>query len=168
VTGTDPLSNVYFAHFSDTGTSVFTARVGVTDPSVTDFQFGLFSSSTALGATYPTTYLYNTWHRVVSTYEFSTGLQEMWVDPDPTKGPYDQAGGQVPYVSFTGSASSAIKAYAFRQATVSPTTGESQQTIDNLAVGNSSADWPDVASPCPEPATLALFVMGGLALLRRR
>jgi len=169
VTGTDPLSAVYFAHFSDAGTSLFQARVGVYDPSVIDFQFALFSGSTAIAATYPTLIAYNTWHRVVTTYEYSTGIQELWVDPDPTKGPYDQANGQVPFVSFTGTTSTGIKAYCFRQATVSPTSGVSQQTIDNLAVGNALTDWPDVASPCiPEPATLSLLALGAFALLRRR
>jgi len=167
VTGTDPLSNVYFAHFKDSGTSNFVARVGVTDPSVTDFQVALFSASSTVGATWPTPLLYNTWHRIVTSYEFTTGLQEMWVDPNPALGPYDP--GQVTPISWTGFASTAIEDYSFRQATITPTSGVSQQTIDNLAVGNNISDWPDVASPCiPEPATLSLLALGAFALLRRR
>lgn len=162
VTGTDPLTNVYFAHFSDAGTSAFQSRVGVTDPSVTDFQLGLFSSGTTVAVVWPTPLLYDNWYRVVTAYEFDTGLNEMWIDPDPTKGPYDP--GQVPVVSYAGSALTGIKAYAFRQAS-----GNSTQRIDNLFVGNNVADWPVVASPCiPEPTTLALLAIGGLALVRRR
>lgn len=163
VTGADPLGNVYFAHFKDAGTGNFTARVGVTDPTVTDFQFGLFSASTTVGATWATPILFDTWHRVVTAYTFDSGLQEMWVDPDPTKGPYDV--GQVAPISLTLWPSIAIEDYSFRQA--SPT-GASYQTIDNLAVGNNISDWPAVASPCiPEPATLALLGLAALMIRRR-
>lgn len=163
VTGTDPLSTVYFAGFKDAGTSNYAGRVGVVDtPDVTNFQFGLFSGSTAVAATWATPMLFDTWHRIVTSYEYNTGLQEMWVDPDPTKGPYDV--GQVPVISYIGYTNTALQTYAFRQAS-----GNSQQTIDNLAVGNNISDWAEIASPCiPEPATVALLGLAGLVLLRRR
>jgi hypothetical protein len=167
VTGTNPLSTVYFAGFKDAGTANYAARVGVVDnPDVTNFSIALFSGSTAVAATWPTPLLFGDWHRIVTAYTFNSGLQEMWVDPNPLLGPYDV--GQVTPISYTGYASTAVQTYAFRQATVSPTAGVSQQTIDNLAVGNNVTDWYSVAAPCPEPASLVLLCLAGLMIRRRK
>ncbi len=164
-TGTDPVGAVYFAHFSDTGTSVFTARVGVVDATA-DYRFAIFASSTGIAATYPVDYLFGTWHRVVTSWEYNTGTTKMWIDPDPALAEDDPL--QVPSISatITNDANRAIMAYALRQASVPTGTQPTTETLDNLAVGTLFSE---VASACiPEPATLGLLMMGGLAAFRRR
>jgi hypothetical protein len=161
VTGADPVGSVYFAHFSDTGTATFTSRIGVTDAAA-DYKLGIFTGSTAVGATYPTELAFNTTHRVVVSYAYDTGVSEMWVDPVASLGENDPGQAAKISATVTNDLNKAIKAFAFRQATVPTGTQASTQVVDDLVVATSFAE------AVPEPATLVLLSLGTVALLRRR
>ena len=147
VSGADPVGAVYFAHFMVSGSSTFTTRVGVVD-AVADFQFALFSGATIVAAWYPTDYAFNTWHRVVTSYAYDTGISEMWVDPNPALGENDPS--QVPKISATISVdlTRSVNTYALRQAGVPADSQVSSQTLDNLTIATTFAE------AAPEPALL--------------
>ncbi len=155
VTGADPVTSTYFAHFSDAGTSAFAGRVGVID-GTSDFKFAIFSGSTATAAVYPTETTFGSTHTVVVSYNYDDGLTQLWVDPVAGLGENDL--GQAAKISGTLVAATAIKAFAFRQAG-----GNTVEVIDDLVVGTS---WADVV--VPEPTAIAFLGLGGLTLLRRR
>jgi hypothetical protein len=150
VTVTSNNANVYFAFFRDNGTG-FTARTGVTTPTATgDFTFALFSgnSTTPIVTTGLGDFMYGQRYRVVTAYDYTSGTTDLWVNP------VNESSSKIEIVAYPATA---IKNYAFRQATGST----SVQTIDNLVVGTSFSE------VVPEPATMFLLAIGGLALLRR-
>lgn len=145
IVGSASTGKDYFAHFIQ-GTSNFAARVGVSIGSGGKFAFGL------LGVTqYPeqlTGFHYNLEqvYRVVSSYEYSSGLCTLWVD-----------GTQV--LTQNWFANNANTAYALRQGS----SGALRLTVDNLVVATTFAE-----AAIPEPATMALLGLGGLLAVVRR
>lgn len=134
----------YFAHFLQ-GTSNFAARVGVSMGTGGKFAFGLLGTTTypeqLTGYDYDVEQLY----RVITSYNFSTGLCTMWID-----------GNQIlTHQWYTGNANTA---YAFRQGS----SGALRLTVDNLIVATS---YDEVV---PEPATMLLLGLGGILSLVRR
>ena len=137
---TDLASNgtgdVYFAHFIKTGSTTFVSRVGVTaSTSGGDYTFALFTGpTTGLGG-----FNYGTKYRVVTSYDFSSGVSKLWVNP---------ANYSDTSIQITSSTGIAVSAFAFRQnGNIATSSG---QTIDNLIVGTTFAE------VVPEPATLLL------------
>ena len=152
----------YFAHFKTSGT-YYGAKVYDAPPNVAgnDFTFGFQAAGGGEDASafWPTDFQYGTCHRIVVSYEFDTGNGEMWVDPICELGPDGN-----PKLTDTGYDSNTFIAFAFRQDNYGDP--DPTQKIDDLLVGTSFAE---VCVPCvPEPGTLALLALGGLALLRRR
>lgn len=146
--------NVYFAHFKDSGTFNFAARIFITSNTLNDYTLGLSGSSSAIGATWASGLTFGTSYRVVSSYDFDTGGVELWVAP------VNQGSTSI---TTSGTAAFAISSYALRQA--SPSAGTSSQTVDNLCVAD---NFTDALNCTPEPATLALLGLGAMALIRRR
>jgi hypothetical protein len=140
----------YFMHFIDMGTSFYGPRLDIqTDGAGFDFGFSGVSSYPAVYDTTPRSL--DTWYRVVFAYSYDTGITKLWVDPSA-----GDAGS--PLITGTFFTAEAFDGIAFREAS----TGSAKQTIDNILVGRAFSD------VIPEPATLLLLSVGGLALLRRR
>jgi hypothetical protein len=153
-TSGDTPTNVYFAHFKDTGTD-FTVRTFITAFAGADFTFGLSPAGSAPDATWATGLTYGQTYRVVGAYNSDTLENRLWVDP------LTEASTSL---SATDSAANAVSGFALRQATAN-----TSQLITNLAVGTS---FNDVVSPVPEPSSIALAGCGiglaGIAAYRRR
>ena len=158
VTGSDKVATTdYFAHFLQT--SNFGGKAFVTQaPDSKDFTFGFSASSggATTSGVWSTGFDFNSVHTVVVSYDYNTGTGSMWVDPIYSLGPggnasiYDGNGAHPLY---------AMTAFAFRQSSLTTC----NQYVDNLMVGSS---WNDVV--VPEPATLGLLALGGLAVMARR
>lgn len=145
VVGADSLGKDYFAHFLQ-GTSNFAARVGVDIASGGKFAFGLMGTSSYPGALTEYVYDVEKTYRVVTSYNYSTGLCTMWVD-----------GTQV--LTQNWYTNNANTAYAFRQGNG----GSLDLTVDNLVVATTLQE-----ASVPEPATMVLLGLGGIAAIVRR
>jgi hypothetical protein len=143
-------TSVYFAMFLQ-GTTIFDGRLYVTSFSGSDFTFGIGGSS--LGPTWASGFSFNTVNKIVVSYDYTSKNATLWVNPTSS--------GSTSITYNTGY-SDAVTAIAFRQAA-----GNSVETIDNLVVGTTFND----VVPVPEPSTVALGLVGGLAglvALRRK
>jgi hypothetical protein len=143
---------VYFAHFKDETTSNFSSRVFVTPPTAGgNFQFGLSGSASAVGTLWGSDSSFGATYRVVTSYDYDSGLSELWINPVNIGSTS---------ISNAGFAATDHQTYALRQSA-----GDSTQNVDNLCVATSF----DEALHCiPEPGTLSLVGLGVVALLRRR
>lgn len=120
-------SAVYFAHFKDDSTSNFNSRVFVVPPTgAGDYTIGLSGSSGTVQATWASDLTFGVTYRVVTSYNFDSGLSQLWVNPVDINSTS---------ISNTGATSNDISTYALRQAT--PASGSSTQTVDNLCVATS-------------------------------
>ncbi|MFH1418967.1 MAG: PEP-CTERM sorting domain-containing protein [Planctomycetota bacterium] len=145
-------TNVYFGMFL-TGTSYFTSRIWVTAPaSDGDFRLCLSNDNSmtdADGEVFTGDLDFGTTYRVVSYYDYDAQAGKLWIDPVDESSPG--------FLATDPGYSNASFGYAFRQSS-----GNSTQTIDNLIVATTFDE------AVPEPATIAMLLIGGLALRRRR
>lgn len=147
-------SDIYFAHFKNAAT-YFSAKTGITASGTDDFTFALFGYGTDA---YPGGFGFGECHRVVTSYDFDSGISEMWIDPDCDLDENDPL--QVPKITSASYTGTAAVAYAFRQSDANST-----QDIDNLLVGTG---FDEVCCPCiPEPSSLLLLALAGLVIRRR-
>jgi hypothetical protein len=145
-------NDVYFAH-TYVNSTTFPSRVFVTSFGGADFTFGLGNATASPTAIWASGFTFGTTNRAVLSYNFDTGLSELWINPTSPASPK---------ISFSAAVTQGLTAFGFRQGT--PTTG-SDQVIDNLRVGTTFDD-----ALIPEPGSLALAATGliGLAGLGRR
>jgi|GEM_PF-6412955 len=145
-------NGLYLAHFKDSGFA-FRGRTGIVAPTGGgDFGLAINANSSALGsgATWPADLSFDTWYRVVISWDAATGASELWVNPTLETDPK---------IMHTGaSTGDLIEAIALRQS--NDFTG--MQKIDNIVAGNTFRD------VVPEPASLMLLGLAGLGLFRRR
>lgn len=144
VTGTVAASNVYFAHFKDSGTG-FNARAFVAAPvDGGDFTFGIADTTGTPDATFTSDFSYGTTYRLFGEYNFDTGLSALWINDPSTK-----------IFSENADVGQAMEAFAFRQAG-----GNTGMVIDNLVI-----------TAVPEPgsfAVLGIITASGVAARFRR
>jgi hypothetical protein len=146
-------SGLYLAHFKNDGFN-FRARTGVVQPPG-GRGWGLAingdNSNLGAGATWPSDLMFDTWYRVVISWDAGTGEAELWLNPTVQTDPS---------ITHTGASfGDLIEGFALRQS--NDYTGF--QGIDNVFVGRTFGD-----VVVPEPASLLLLSLGGLVLLRRR
>ncbi len=143
---------LYLAHFKNEGFN-FRGRTGVVQPPAgRGFGLAINADSSALGAgaTWPSDLMFDTWYRVVISWDAGTGESELWLNPTLETDPsINQTGG------FSGDL---IETISLRQS--NDYTGF--QRIDGAVAGRTFDD------VVPEPASLMLLGLGGLALVRRR
>ncbi len=132
----------YIAHFKDTGTSNFYARVWV-GASGSTFTFGLSATSCACNANcvpvfWPTPLLYDHDYTVAISYNPVTGGAELWVDPVLETDPkITSSGPPTPTI--------ALSAFALRESASAPTACPAGNfawgySVDNLGVGTTFDD----------------------------
>lgn len=135
VTGT-----TYFAHFKDTGTSNFVARVYVT-PAGNTFTFAITVSSANLPTflvPWTSALSFDTFYNIVIDYDAAAGTADMWVNPANSSSP------KVTSSTSSGTTTgTVVSAFALRQGT---TTGLPTQSpwwsfvVDNIGVGTTFDD----------------------------
>jgi hypothetical protein len=151
------VQDVYFGMFL-TGTSAFDARVWMTAPATSGYRLAL-SNDNALdgdGEAFTGDLAFGTTYRVVTKYDYDGKSAKLWINP------VDESSASISATD--PGLSDASFAYAFRQAG-----GNTTQVIDNLYV-STTFDGANTGVEIPEPATAALAMIVGLALvgLRRR
>ena len=152
----------YFAHFKDSGTFNFAARVYVA-PSGGTFTFGLSVGSCGSGCTvalWPTALNYNQWYTVAIMYDAAAGSAKLWVDPAGEGSlsiSHNTWSGTVSQVGFQ------LSAFALRQSSSGVPSGTSAWTynVDNIQVGDLFSDL------CPSPTGAASSTWGRLKTLYR-
>ena len=152
----DP-NGLYLAHFKD-AEFAFRGRVGIVQPFAgRGWSLAINADSSALGAgaTWPRELDFETWYRVVISWDAGTGESRLWVDPT-----FETSPSAVHIGTATGDL---IESFVLRQSNAFTGT----QMIDNVFVGRSFND-----VVIPAPASLVLFAMAGLTglggLARRR
>jgi hypothetical protein len=163
VTVSGPVSAAdYFAAFYRLlgGQNYFPSKVGVTTSAGSDFTFYLHQGAGSTQSPYtvywPTGFSFGQPYRLVASYEVSTGVGELWVDPSLALGPDGSA--KIQTQNQAGSSLIWADMYTFRQGANAAGT----QVIDDVIVATT---WAEVV---PEPASLALLVLGAFPLMRRR
>lgn len=117
-------SGLYFAHFR-LGTSSFQARVFVVSPAAAgDYGIALDGSTSTPSNIWPADLDFDTWYRVIVSYEFDTGYTQLWLDATAETDPFLQ--------DLTGTTLQTIDSFGFRQS--ADYTGG--MVIDNLLVSD--------------------------------
>ena len=146
----------YFAHFMADGTFNFRGRLDIVAATGGgDFSVGIASDDSTADAIWATDLSYGTTYRAVVGYDQDTNIATLWIDAasmastsivgDDDGGPGD-----------------AIDSFALRQ---SNSDYDETIIVDNLTVATT---FDEANTGVPEPGSLALLGLGGLALLRRR
>jgi hypothetical protein len=154
--------NGYFLHFSDQGPGAaptlgtgFRGRVwAVPGPTLGKVRFALSTTSGVANA-YTPEFDPGTQHRIVVSYDFATGLSQLWVDPADNGAPATITGNVDPTISL------GLGAIALR----SGNNLQGDVFVDNLIVADTFAE----AAAIPEPAALGMLgIVAAMGLRRRR
>ncbi len=144
-------SGLYFFHLGDSGFN-FRARTGIVVPAGGgDFGLAINNSSSNLGAgtSWASDLSFDTWYNVVVSYDATTATSTLWLDAANS--------GSTSITHTDLNTGTDIERVAVRQS--NDFTG--LINIDNVGAGTTF-------ETAPEPATIALLGLGGLALIRRR
>jgi hypothetical protein len=140
----------YFAHFKDTGTFNFAARLAVV-PSGSTFTFGI-GSTTSTFTNWATALNYDEWYTVAIAYDAAAGSADLWVNPSSES--------STKVTSAGGSTGFLVSAFALRQSSTG--TGTAWMfDVDNVMVGDNFNDL------CPNPTPANNTTWGRLKTLYR-
>ncbi len=145
-------SGNYLAHLKDAAFA-FRARTGVVQgPGGRGWGLAINADNSNLGAgaTWPVDLMFDTWYRVIISWDSASGESELWLNATLETDPkITHTGG------FMGDL---IEGFALRQSN----DYDGFQRVDNLLVGL------DFGKVVPAPSTIVLLGLGGLAAARRR
>lgn len=157
------INGSYFAHFKSSAPNEFYSRIGASAGVTANTLRVAVGNESGFSSAAPTYFAQdlnlNTTYLVVARLDLATDQTTLWIDPLSESSTSVTATDGITY------SVGAINAYALRQGTSgsSPNFGAPGDLyIDSLRVGTS------FASVIPEPSSIALLVLGGLLLLRRR
>ncbi len=145
--GTD---NEYFAHFNS---SAFFGQMDIVAAQGSgDFRVGIATDNSIAEAVWGTDLSFDTTYRAIIQYDIDNDQATLWIDAATT--------GDTSIQGIDGSQTATISSFSFRQ---SDSSKDETITVDNLIVGTGFND------VVPEPATVAMFGIGGLiAFIIRR
>jgi hypothetical protein len=157
----DLVNEDYFAHLWGDGFA-FRGRAYIANPSLTPGEFSIGLSATSGGLVSKTADIaYGVEHVIVVSFDPLTGTSNLWLN---------QASAAGAFITDTnaGAIGSVVQAVALRQDFF-----DGGATPDNTIAVNgvglaTTFDEAYMASMVPEPASLALLGLGGLAMLRRK
>ena len=163
----------YFLHFTPTvgNSSIFSERLFVKSSS-TGFVFG-YDGSSGGTVNYGSTVLsLNTTYNIVMSYTGVSGLTNdtfsLYVNPTDTSTEGNNTAYLISGYIGTSAESTNVAAINLRQGS---TTSAPSVIVDALSVGTTFAEVAPMIAPVPEPSTLAMTALGGVACLvaiRRR
>ncbi len=147
--------NEYFAHFKDNGFG-FSARMDIVAPTgAGDYSVGIASDASTADSIWATDLIFGTTYRAVVEFDQDNNQAKLWInaslETDTSILGDDQA-----------DPGNSIIEFALRQ---SDSSENEAITVDGLVVGTTFAD---VVTAVPEPSSIALLGLGGLALILRR
>ncbi len=150
----------YFAHLWGTGFA-FRGRAYIANPSLTAGKFAIGLSSTSGGLVTKTADIdYGVEHVIVVSFDPTTGTSNLWLNEA------SEAGASITDTN-AAAIGSVVSSIALRQDFISPGTPDNSISVNGVGLAT-SFDEAYAASMVPEPASLALLGLGGIAMLRRR
>ena len=154
----DTVNEDYFAHFFGAGFA-FRGRAYIANPSLTAGKFAIGLSATSGGLVTKTDDIdYGVEHVIVVSFDATTGVSKLWLNEASEAGTF---------ITDTGAAGSVLSGIALRQDFISPGTPDNEIAVNGVGLAT-TFDEAYAASMVPEPASLALIGLGGVAMLRRR
>ncbi len=143
----------YFAHFMGDGTFNFRGKLDIVAPTVGgDFSVGIGTLSSTADATWAADLMFGTTYRAIVMFDQDVNQAQLWIDA-AVEGDTSILGAD------EGAPGDPMDSFGLRQ---SDSSENETIRVDNLFVGTTFAD------AVPEPATIAMLLIGGLALRRRR
>lgn len=156
----DTVNEDYFAHFFGAGFA-FRGRAYIANPSLTAGKFAIGLSASSGGLVTKTADIdYGVEHVIVVSFDPTTGTSKLWLNESSEAGAF---------ISDTNASAigSVLSAIALRQDFISGPVADNEIAVNGVGLAT-TFDEAYAASMVPEPASLGLVALGGLAMLKRR
>jgi PEP-CTERM motif len=158
--GSDLVNEDYFAHMWGSGFA-FRGRAYIANPSLTAGKFAIGLSASSGGLVAKTADIdYGVEQVIVVSFDPTTGTSNLWLNEA------SEAGAFITDTN-AGAIGSVLSAVALRQDFFSSGAADNSIAVNGVGLAT-TFDEAYAASMVPEPASLALLGLGGLAMLRRK